>query len=110
MTLCAAPSPTPTRPMRSSRSAKARAIEMHARQARNVEAERRACEIRLRAERCCGQILREMEKAKAGRPPENRSHDARDFRGILSHPKTVQRWAPKFGQVLVTVIALVCRI
>src|SRR5690348_9102530 len=51
---------------------KPRAIEMYARQARNVEAERRACEIRLRAERRCGQLLREMQKAKAGRPPENR--------------------------------------
>ena len=39
----------------------ARAIEIYVRQARNVEAERR-----------CGQLLREMEKAKAGRPPENR--------------------------------------
>ena len=35
---------------------KARAIEVYARQARNVEAERRACEIRLRAERRCGQL------------------------------------------------------
>ena len=43
---------------------KARAIEVYARQARNVEAERRACEIRLRAERKCGVLLRQMEKAK----------------------------------------------
>jgi hypothetical protein len=33
-------------------------------QAKNVEAERRACEIRLRAERRCGQLLRQREKAK----------------------------------------------
>src|SRR5690242_3392381 len=43
---------------------KARAIEVYAQQARNVEAERRACEIRLRAERKCGALLRQMEKAK----------------------------------------------
>src|SRR4051794_7173410 len=61
---------------------KARAIEVYARQARNVEAERQACEIRLRAERRCGQMLRDMEKAKGaqGNPggrgaPFVRSHD-----------------------------------
>ncbi|MFL5253255.1 MAG: hypothetical protein ACJ8AI_10240 [Rhodopila sp.] len=43
---------------------KARAIEVYARQARNIEAERRACEIRLRAERRCGQLLAEREKAR----------------------------------------------
>jgi hypothetical protein len=43
---------------------KAIAFETYARQARNVEAERQACEIRLRAERRCGQLLQEMEKAK----------------------------------------------
>lgn len=43
---------------------KARAWEIYARQAKNVEAERRACEIRLRAERKAGKLLKEMEKAK----------------------------------------------
>jgi hypothetical protein len=36
---------------------------MSSRQAKNVEAERRCCEIRLRAERNAGEILRPMEKA-----------------------------------------------
>jgi hypothetical protein len=45
---------------------KAVAIEVYARQAKNVEAERQACEIRLRAERKCGELLREREKAKRG--------------------------------------------
>ena len=44
------------------------ALEHYARQARNVDAERKACEIRLRAERKVGQITRKMEKSKGGRP------------------------------------------
>ena len=50
---------------------KARAIEMYARQAQNTEAERQACEIRLRAERRCGQMLAgDIDRARAsdGRP------------------------------------------
>jgi hypothetical protein len=43
---------------------KARAMEVYARQALNMEAERRANAIRLRAERKCGQLLKETEKAK----------------------------------------------
>jgi hypothetical protein len=48
---------------------KARAIEMYARQAQNTEAERQACEIRLRAERKCGQMLGEqLDRSGRGRP------------------------------------------
>jgi hypothetical protein len=44
---------------------KAMAMEVYLRQARNTEAERRACEIRLRAERKAGHLLKQVEKAKA---------------------------------------------
>lgn len=46
------------------------AFEVYSRQAKNSEAERRACEIRLRAERKAGELLRKQEKAKgaAGNP------------------------------------------
>jgi hypothetical protein len=37
--------------------------------------ERRACEIRLRAERKAGLLLRAIEKAKAGRPKKNQSRN-----------------------------------
>ncbi len=40
------------------------AFEVYARQAKNTEAERKACEIRLRAERKAGKLLKQMEKAK----------------------------------------------
>ncbi len=46
---------------------KAVALEAYFQQAKNVEAERRACEIRLRAERKAGQLLAKMEKAKGVR-------------------------------------------
>ncbi len=46
---------------------KALAIETYARQAKNTEAERQACEIRLRAERKAGRLLAEREKAKGAR-------------------------------------------
>jgi hypothetical protein len=74
---------------------KARALEVYARQARNVDAETRACEIRLRAERRCGQLLAEREKNKGGRPEENRSHAANglDTLGDLGISKTQSsRW------------------
>ena len=35
----------------------------------------------MRAERRCGQLLAETERGRAGRPPENQSHDTTDFRG-----------------------------
>lgn len=47
---------------------RALAFEVYARQAKNVEAERRACEIRLRSERKAGELLRAMQKAKGGNP------------------------------------------
>ena len=43
---------------------KARALEAYFQQAKNPEPERRACEIRLRAERRAGQLLAERDKAK----------------------------------------------
>lgn len=46
---------------------KALAIELYSRQAGNVEAERQACEVRLRAERRWGE-LRKTQVAPVGRP------------------------------------------
>lgn len=42
---------------------KAAALEAYARQAKNVDAERKACEIRLRAERKAGDLLQAMQRA-----------------------------------------------
>ena len=46
---------------------KARALEVYAKQARNTEAERRASEIRLRAERRTGELLKELKRAQGTR-------------------------------------------
>jgi hypothetical protein len=49
---------------------KALAWEMYSRQAKNYDAERDAIDIRIRAERKAGQLLKAMEKAKGGRPSD----------------------------------------
>ncbi len=55
---------------------KAMALEAYARQARNTEAERQACEIRLRAERRAGQLSSELETAQGHRSDLTLSHRA----------------------------------
>lgn len=46
---------------------KALALETYAKQAHNVEAERRACEIRLRAERKAGQLSAKLKPSNPGK-------------------------------------------
>jgi hypothetical protein len=54
-------------------------------QLRNIENEKRTIEIRIRAERRCGELLAEMDKAKGGsRKP---SHDESGFQA----PKTLSQ-------------------
>lgn len=86
---------------------KARALELYARQAKNTDAERKACEIRLRAERRAGELFRDMERtppresgaagavaqgkqgpAIAAGPSEYRT--ALDSSGVTE--RTAQRW------------------
>jgi hypothetical protein len=65
---------------------KALALEVYARQALNVEAERQACEIRLRAERKAGQLLKQRKKNKGGgdRRSDHRSKGATGDASTLS--------------------------
>jgi hypothetical protein len=42
---------------------KARALEVYAMQVRNIDAERKACDVRLRAERRVGELLKELQRA-----------------------------------------------
>src|SRR5215472_5983010 len=63
---------------------KAVALEHYARQARNTDAERRACEIRLRAERKAGQLLTKMPKADGAREPGTKRGTTRSPDGTAS--------------------------
>ena len=54
---------------------KALALEMYAQQSRNVEAERKACEIRLRAERKAGDLLATMQRASKPNPAGKNGHE-----------------------------------
>jgi len=54
---------------------RAMALEYYARQAQNVENERKAAEVRIRAERRAGVLLKEMEKTPGARTDLTSSHD-----------------------------------
>lgn len=59
---------------------KAMALEAYARQAKNTEAERKAADVRLRAERRTGELLKDLARGEAGRPPKkNTPNDADNF-------------------------------
>jgi hypothetical protein len=55
---------------------KAKAAKAYFAQAKNFESERRAVEIRLRAERRAGQMLKTMEKATGNRFASRQSTDS----------------------------------
>ena len=50
---------------------KAVALEHYARQACNVDAERAAINVRVRAERRAGELLKDLHKSKGGQPKKN---------------------------------------
>src|SRR5215831_19091155 len=52
---------------------KALAIEIYSRQVCNIENEKRTIEIRIRPERRCGELLKEIERAERGRPEKCRT-------------------------------------
>lgn len=60
------------------------ALEIYARQARNIEAERRACEIRIRAERKAGQLSSKLQRSNPGKRKK-------DLRGTIPLKSKVLR-------------------
>lgn len=87
---------------------KARALEIYAKQAQNVEAERKATEIRLRAERKAGELYGQMHRTppqaaspngRAGKSPATVAGDSTtrsEYREALDRTgvseRTAQRW------------------
>lgn len=65
----------------------AMAIQIYQRQARNIDAEKKACEIRLRAERRCGQLLKEREMAKGAQGSGSNQHEVRSQ--LATAPETL---------------------
>jgi hypothetical protein len=61
---------------------KALALELYAKQAKNLDAEVKAANIRLRAERRCGELFKEMQRAKTPNP------DGRKGKPIMSNGVT----------------------
>ncbi len=86
---------------------KALALELYAKQARDTDAERKACEIRLRAERKAGDLFKDMARTppqkasptgRAGKAetPEAVAGDSSEYRTALESSgvteRTAQRW------------------
>jgi len=67
---------------------KALAIEAYAKQANDYDLEHDAAAARVRAERKCGELLRDQEKAK-GTDYGGTGHDSRAARPSFSPPKTL---------------------
>lgn len=63
---------------------KARALEIYAAQAKNTDAERKACEIRIRAEHRTGELLKELARAT----PQQRAEKANVSLGRLCNADT----------------------
>ena len=71
-------------------------MEAYFQQAKNTEAERRACEIRLRAERKAGQLLAKMEKNKGAAAP-TRSSRATTLKELGVTKDQSSRWQALAG-------------
>lgn len=85
---------------------KARALEVYAKQAMNVDAERKATEIRLRAERRAGELLAKMERSPKAKGGDVKSKNGRqplpsDYGKTLEsagvNERTARRWQELAG-------------
>jgi len=66
---------------------KALALECYARQAMNIEAERQAAEIRIRAERHAGRLMRDLQR----KPGQRTDRTSRNGVGKSSYRETLEK-------------------
>lgn len=75
---------------------KAEAMAAYARQAKDSELIQYATEIKVRAERRCGELLSTVDRSKGGRPEENSSKAETSYQATLRendlHPSTADRY------------------
>jgi hypothetical protein len=73
------------------------AFELYAKQANNTEAERRACEIRLRAEDRGGKLLRSMQKSAGRKKPDSAVGNS-EYREAIEKAGLSERQAERWQQ------------
>jgi N6-adenosine-specific RNA methylase IME4 len=72
---------------------KAEALRVYARQAKDsLEIQNHCAEIKIRAERRAGEMLRDAEKHKGGRPTKNQSHDVTSLKDADISKMESHRW------------------
>ena len=76
---------------------KALAMELYLRQAKDPEPERRACEIRLRAERKAGQLLAETEMDRGGGDHRSRQSTGGNLSDLGISKYQTSRWQQEVG-------------
>jgi hypothetical protein len=74
---------------------KAMALEAYAKIAMNVEAERQACEVRLRAERRAGELFGELERAPTAHGGDTKSERAATVASRSAYAEALERTGTK---------------
>ena len=74
------------------------ALEVYARQAHNVEAERQACEIRLRAERRAGVLSKQIEHSNPGKRKKDLGATVAPKSEVLREAGITPRQAKQLGK------------
>ena len=80
---------------------KAQALALYARQAQNVDAERKATAVRLRAERRAGELFKELERSSGGYAPNAAATvaGASEYREALERTQTSERTAQRWQEL-----------
>lgn len=78
---------------------RAEAMAAYARQAKDSELIQYATEIKVRAERRCGELLRTVERSGGGRPPDNSSKRETSYQQTLNENDIPRATADRYQQL-----------